>query len=78
MFIDFTPAHVEHVAIWLAEIFGGPTRFTDELGGHRSRPRGLGGGHATAPVFQRAERYGVSVPGSDQRRDFVQEAGTPC
>ncbi|MET9532615.1 MULTISPECIES: group II truncated hemoglobin [unclassified Streptomyces] len=36
VFVDFTPAHTEHVAIWLAEIFGGPTRFTDELGGHQA------------------------------------------
>ncbi len=36
VFVDFTPAHVEHVAVWIAEIFGGPTRFTDELGGHQA------------------------------------------
>ncbi|MFC1411931.1 group II truncated hemoglobin [Streptacidiphilus sp. N1-12] len=34
VFVNFTPTHIEHVAVWLAEIFGGPTRFTDELGGH--------------------------------------------
>ncbi|WP_406864316.1 group II truncated hemoglobin [Streptomyces sp. HUAS MG47] len=34
VFAHFTPTHTEHVAIWLAEVFGGPTRFTDELGGH--------------------------------------------
>lgn len=26
--------HAEHVAIWLAEVFGGATRYTDEHGGH--------------------------------------------
>ncbi|MFD4140202.1 group II truncated hemoglobin [Streptomyces sp. NPDC058572] len=36
VFADFTPAHVERVAVWLAEVFGGPTRFTDELGGHQA------------------------------------------
>ncbi|WP_234320188.1 antibiotic biosynthesis monooxygenase [Streptomyces sp. SBT349] len=36
VFADFTRAHVEHVAVWLAEVFGGPTRFTDELGGHQA------------------------------------------
>ncbi|MBC3840740.1 globin [Streptacidiphilus sp. 4-A2] len=36
VFVDFTPVHVEHVAVWLAEIFGGPARFTDELGGHQA------------------------------------------
>ena len=36
VFVDFTPAHVEHVAIWLAEVFNGPTGFTDSLGGHQA------------------------------------------
>lgn len=36
VFAHFTPTHIEHVAVWLAEIFGGPTRFTDELGGHQA------------------------------------------
>ncbi|MFG2820212.1 group II truncated hemoglobin [Kitasatospora sp. NPDC048365] len=35
VFADFTPTHTEHVAVWLAEIFGGPDRFTTELGGHQ-------------------------------------------
>ena len=28
------PDHREHVAIWLGEVFGGPTTYTDELGGY--------------------------------------------
>lgn len=36
VFADFTRTHVEHVAVWLAEVFGGPVRFTAELGGHQS------------------------------------------
>ncbi|WP_406197090.1 group II truncated hemoglobin [Kitasatospora sp. NBC_01560] len=36
VFADFTPTHIEHVAVWLGEIFGGPARFTGELGGHQS------------------------------------------
>ena len=36
VFADFSRTHVEHVAVWLAEVFGGPTGFTDELGGHQS------------------------------------------
>ncbi|MEO3755503.1 group II truncated hemoglobin [Streptomyces sp. B6B3] len=35
VFADFSRTHVEHVAVWLAEVFGGPTRYTDELGGHQ-------------------------------------------
>ncbi|GAB7186332.1 group II truncated hemoglobin [Kitasatospora sp. Ki12] len=36
VFADFTPTHIEHVAVWLAEVFNGPTAFTDELGGHQA------------------------------------------
>ncbi|WP_369184429.1 group II truncated hemoglobin [Streptomyces sp. Y1] len=36
VFADFTATHIEHVAVWLAEVFGGPTAFTDELGGHQA------------------------------------------
>ena len=25
--------HAHHVALWLAEVFGGPSRYTDEHGG---------------------------------------------
>ncbi|MET8325803.1 group II truncated hemoglobin [Streptomyces sp. NPDC005181] len=35
VFADFTPAHVEHVAVWLAEIFDGPSDYTGKLGGHQ-------------------------------------------
>ncbi|MFI9048690.1 group II truncated hemoglobin [Streptomyces sp. NPDC053427] len=36
VFADFTRTHIEHVAVWLAEVFGGDTAFTDELGGHQA------------------------------------------
>ena len=36
VFAHFTPAHVEHVAVWLAEVFGGPAEFTARLGGHHA------------------------------------------
>lgn len=36
MFADFTPTHVDRVAVWLAEVFGGPEEFTARLGGHHS------------------------------------------
>lgn len=26
--------HAHHVALWLAEVFGGPSRYTDEHGGY--------------------------------------------
>jgi hemoglobin len=28
------PGHVEHLAAWLGEVFGGPDSYTRELGGH--------------------------------------------
>ena len=36
VFANFSRTHIEHVAVWLAEVFGGPTRFTDDLGGHQA------------------------------------------
>ncbi len=36
VFAHFTPAHVEHVAVWLAEVFGGPADFSARLGGHQA------------------------------------------
>ena len=34
MFRHMDPSHPAHVAMWLAEVFGGPTRYTDERGGY--------------------------------------------
>jgi truncated hemoglobin YjbI len=36
VFASFTPTHVERVAVWLGEIFGGPADFTATLGGHQA------------------------------------------
>jgi hemoglobin len=36
VFANFTPTHVDHVAVWLAEVFGGPADFTANLGGHQA------------------------------------------
>lgn len=33
-FAGMDPSHPRHVAIWLAEVFGGPSRYTDEHGGY--------------------------------------------
>jgi hemoglobin len=49
VFVDFTPAHVEHVAVWLAEIFDGPADFTGRLGGHQSLLRSHLGLSITEP-----------------------------
>ncbi len=45
IFSTFTPTHVEHVAVWLAEVFGGPAQYTEGHGGHQALLRshlGLG------------------------------------
>jgi truncated hemoglobin YjbI len=34
VFAGMDEQHAEHVAAWLAEVFGGPARYTQELGGH--------------------------------------------
>src|SRR4051812_50213596 len=36
VFASFTAAHLEHVAVWLAEVLGGPAGFTASLGGHQA------------------------------------------
>jgi hemoglobin len=39
LFRDLDPEHPGHVAAWLAEVFGGPPRYSEELGGY---PRMVG------------------------------------
>ncbi|MBF6353692.1 antibiotic biosynthesis monooxygenase [Nocardia higoensis] len=34
LFAGMDPDHPRYVAMWLAEVFGGPTRYTDERGGY--------------------------------------------
>jgi hemoglobin len=34
VFRHMDPGHPRHVAAWLAEVFGGPERYTDERGGY--------------------------------------------
>ncbi|HWG02590.1 MAG TPA: group II truncated hemoglobin [Trebonia sp.] len=36
VFAQFTRTHVERVAVWLAEVFGGPAEYTARRGGHQS------------------------------------------
>ena len=39
VFAHMGPQHRDHVAIWLGEVFGGPTTYTDELGGYSAMLR---------------------------------------
>ncbi|MFI0237174.1 group II truncated hemoglobin [Streptomyces sp. NPDC016845] len=34
LFADLPAEHAEHVALWLGEVFGGPTAYTEQHGGH--------------------------------------------
>jgi hemoglobin len=36
VFEHFTEQHTEHVAVWLAEVFGGPADYTAHEGGHQA------------------------------------------
>jgi hemoglobin len=36
VFAHFTPTHVEHVVVWLSEVFGGPAEYSARLGGHHA------------------------------------------
>jgi hemoglobin len=36
VFAQFTEEHADHVAVWLAEVFGGPADYTAQLGGHQA------------------------------------------
>ncbi|MFE4793814.1 group II truncated hemoglobin [Streptomyces sp. NPDC056708] len=49
VFADFTPTHIEHVAVWLAEIFEGPAGFTGQHGGHQALLRAHLGLSITEP-----------------------------
>ncbi|WP_367321131.1 group II truncated hemoglobin [Streptomyces sp. HUAS ZL42] len=68
VFAGLAPEHAEHVALWLAEVFGGPPRYSETQGGHN---------HMVAKHFGRA----ITEP---QRRrwvnlvqDAADEAGLP-
>jgi hemoglobin len=35
LFTNFTQQHIDHVALWLGEVFGGPPIFAEQFDGHR-------------------------------------------
>ena len=39
VFAHMSPAHAEHVAAFVGEVFGGPARYSEELGGHANMVR---------------------------------------
>jgi hemoglobin len=36
VFVHFTQAHIDHVVVWLSEVFGGPAEYSARLGGHHA------------------------------------------
>jgi hemoglobin len=69
------PEHVEHLAAWLTEVFGGPDTYTRELGGHGALLRH----HANLSIQEhQRERFvavflaaadEVGLPADDRVRD---------
>jgi hemoglobin len=50
---DGKPGHVEHLADWLGEVFGGPKVYTERYGGHEALLRHHGGLDITEPQRRR-------------------------
>jgi hemoglobin len=51
------PGHVEHLAAWLGEVFGGPDSYTRELGGHGALLRH----HASLSITEAERRRFVEI-----------------
>jgi hemoglobin len=68
LFAHMSPAHARNVAIWLAEVFGGPAAYTDEHGGY---------------PHMVAKHLGMAITEPQRRRwvnliqDAADEAGLP-
>jgi truncated hemoglobin YjbI len=57
VFAAMDPAHPRHVAAWLGEVFGGPRRYTDELGGYEA----MLGHHLGLDISEAQRRRWVSL-----------------
>ncbi|MCZ0987290.1 group II truncated hemoglobin [Streptomyces diastatochromogenes] len=53
LFADLAPEHAAHVALWLAEVFGGPAAYSDTHGGHGHMVAKHFGKHITEPQRRR-------------------------
>ena len=62
------PGHVEHLATWLGEVFGGPAKYTRELGGHGALLRH----HANLGITEEQRQRFVEV-----FMEAADEAGLP-
>jgi hemoglobin len=54
VFAGMSPDHPRHVAAWLAEVFGGPARYTEQHGGY---PAMLAHHHGLALTEQQRSRW---------------------
>ncbi|MFF5290647.1 group II truncated hemoglobin [Paractinoplanes globisporus] len=68
LFAHMDPEHPRYVAMWLAEVFGGPSRYTDERGGY---PHMLAH-HLGKAITEPQRRRWVSL-----LTDAADEAGLP-
>ncbi|AUI57598.1 group II truncated hemoglobin [Amycolatopsis sp. BJA-103] len=69
VFRGMDPGHPEHVAIWLAEVFGGPETYSGEHGGHRH----MVGRHLGKGITEEQRRRWVNL-----LFDAADEAGLPA
>ncbi|MFE2097743.1 group II truncated hemoglobin [Streptomyces sp. NPDC059468] len=53
LFADLPAEHAEHVALWLAEVFGGPAAYSETQGGHGHMVARHFGKHITEPQRRR-------------------------
>jgi truncated hemoglobin YjbI len=68
LFRNMDPSHPKHVAVWLAEVFGGPPLYTEEHGGY---PHMLGK-HRNVGIEEAQRRRWVSLI-----CDAADDAGMP-
>jgi hemoglobin len=68
LFRNMDPSHPKHVAVWLAEVFGGPPLYTEEHGGY---PHMLGK-HRNVGIDEAQRRRWVSLI-----CDAADDAGMP-
>ncbi|WP_328654661.1 antibiotic biosynthesis monooxygenase [Micromonospora sp. NBC_00330] len=68
MFANLDPDHARHVAVWLAEVFGGPDTYTTEQGGYRH----MLGKHLGRAISEAQRRRWVNL-----MMDAADEVGLP-
>jgi truncated hemoglobin YjbI len=68
LFAGMNPEHPQHVALWLGEVFGGPSTYTDSHGGYRH----MIGQHLGRGIQEQQRRRWVSL-----LMDAADEVGLP-